>query len=94
MSNATLSVMKDDERLTPQQRGIRDAMARGVRIGRPIREPHPEACRMITEFYDTGVALVEIARRLNAAGIPTISGKGIWRSDSVRIVARSLGLMD
>lgn len=68
----------------------RDAMqakkAQGQRFGRPS-QIRPDVQERIEDLWESGVSLAEIARRLNAEGVPTAFG-GRWWPSTIQGVMR------
>jgi len=67
---------------------LAQAQARGIRVGRPgggVTSPIPKEVRerMLAMRYSDRLSFAEIARQLDAAGIPTVSGSR-WKPEVVR----------
>jgi DNA invertase Pin-like site-specific DNA recombinase len=86
-----LAVFAELERRLIGQR-TRDALAvrksQGARLGRP-RSLDPEIRRRIRSEHEAGLAFAEIARRLNAAKVPTAQGGAKWYPATVRHIVNS-----
>jgi DNA invertase Pin-like site-specific DNA recombinase len=65
--------------------GLAVKRSEGVRLGRPRALPENVA-RRIKRLHSGGKSLGEIARRLNADGVPTAHGGAKWYPSSVRAV--------
>jgi DNA invertase Pin-like site-specific DNA recombinase len=66
------------------------ARARGVRLGRPVTLPADIRQRVVL-LAGNGKSHAAIARELNAAGVPTVSGAP-WHRSTVRRVVQSVAL--
>ncbi len=59
--------------------------AQGVKLGRPI-VLSDEVRSRIRRMHRRGTSLAEIARRLNAEGVPTAHGGRAWHASTVRTI--------
>lgn len=90
MMASVLATFAQFERRLIGQR-TKDALAvkrsQGVTLGRP-RAMSAESVARVRELAALGLSSAEIARRLNAAGIPTATGQGMWHPPGVRRALR------
>ena len=90
VANVILSTAQYERRLI----GVRtkDALAakreQGVRLGRPQTLPD-DVVQRIVRAREAGLSFPAIAAELEADGVPTARGKGMWRWESVRKVCES-----
>lgn len=90
MANVLATFAQFERRLISQR--TKDALAakraQGVRLGRPRQLPNPVVARIRRE-HGQGKTLTEIARELNADGVPTAQGGKQWWPSTVRAILRS-----
>lgn len=85
LSSVMASAAQWERRIIGQR--TKDALAvrraQGVRLGRPSLTPGSVSKRIVRE-HDKGLGWSEIARRLEADGVPPVRGGARWHPSSVR----------
>lgn len=64
--------------------GLAAARAQGRRVGRPAVGDRPEVAERIRALRESGMTYQSICDRLNAEGVPTARGAGLWRPSAVQ----------
>jgi DNA invertase Pin-like site-specific DNA recombinase len=89
MAGVMASAAQWERRIIGQR--TKDALAvrkaEGVRLGRPPSIDPVIVDRIVTS-YTSGNSMAEIARTLNAEGVPTARGRGTWYPSTIQTVLR------
>jgi DNA invertase Pin-like site-specific DNA recombinase len=89
MASIMMSAAQWERRLAGQR--TREALAvrraQGLPMGRPP-SIDPEIVDRIVTSYTSGNSMAEIARTLNAEGVPTARGRGTWYPSTIQTVLR------
>lgn len=96
MANLMLTIGQWERRMIGER--TRDALSvrrsKGVKLGRPLTADEvarrEAGAAVIAQLRAGGLSIRAIADRLNADGVPTISGAGRWNRDIVHKIVREL----